>query len=95
MKTSWGFTDESKPITIKVLELDKDKDGWDDNVERLINKYYPEFDLINETPTKEDVVKAIINAVKQYRFAPQDEKKQIRDDIKAIIQEYLEEVRKA
>ena len=91
---SWGYTDEVGPILIKVYkELDRDHDGWDDNVEQIIHKYYPEFDPINETPTWDDVVQAVIGMVKKYFSTVDPEvRDQIIKDLIPLVNEYFEEL---
>lgn len=80
--------------TITVLELDEDHDGWDDYVEQLIHKYYPEFDPVNETPTKDDVIQAIFGALPPEPHIP-ELPEEVKEEIKAIIKEYLEETKKS
>ena len=67
-------------------------DGVDDALEQLVTKYYPAFDWTADTPTKQDVVQAVINAVQLY-FDPRTdptEQQKILDDIIQLIQLYFQ-----
>lgn len=82
-----NVTDTEGPYTITIAP-DEDKDCWNDTVEEIIQDYYTDFDPVNETPTKDDVVQAVINAVIEYIFTGDP---QIKEDIKAMIKEYMQE----
>ena len=79
----------SKQITVSAGE--SNPDGVDDNLEQLITKYYPSFDWITDTPTQQDVLNAVTNAVSQY-FSTNDlaVRQEIVDDVIQLIQLYFQ-----
>ncbi len=79
----------SKQITVSAGE--SVPDGVEDNLEQLITKYYPSFDWSTDTPTQQDVVQAITNAVSQY-FSTTDpaERQEILDDVIQLVGLYFQ-----
>ena len=65
-------------------------DNVDDTLEQLVSKYNPDFDWRTETPSKQDVMQAVVNAVIQYFGAQnQTEKQQILSDVVQLVVLYF------
>lgn len=65
-------------------------DNVDDDLEKLVTKYYPDFDWKTQTPLKQDVLQAVISAVIQYFSATDDAAKQgILNDVVQLVGFYF------
>ncbi len=65
-------------------------DSVDDSLEQLVSKYYSAFDWTAQTPTKQDVLNAVINAVFHY-FSVSDStaKQSILNDVVQLVGFYF------
>ncbi len=78
----------SKQLSVSAGETVPD--NVDDTLEQLVSKYNPSFDWKTETPSKQDVMQAVINAVIQYFGAQnQTEKQQILNDVVQLVVLYF------
>ena len=78
-----------RPLT-DMQEIETVLDSINDTLEQLITKYNPSFDWKTQTPAKQDVMQAVINAVIQY-FSTQDqnEKQPILNDVVQLVGLYF------
>ncbi len=65
-------------------------DSVDDTLEQLVSKYNPDFDWRTETPARNDVLQAVVNAVIQY-FSTSDDttKQEIVSDVVQLVVLYF------
>ncbi len=65
-------------------------DNVDDALEQLVSKYYPDFDWKTDTPTRQDVLNAVVNAVAQY-FSTSDQaaRQEILNDVVQLVALYF------
>ncbi len=65
-------------------------DNIDDNLEKIVSKYNPAFDWKTQTPTRQDTLNAVINAVVQY-FSTQNQttKQEILNDVIQLVTLYF------
>ncbi len=63
-------------------------DNIDDTHEQIVSKYYPSFDWRTQTPDRNSVLQAVINAVIAY-FTPQSDKQAVLNDVIQLVQLYF------
>ncbi len=65
-------------------------DNVDDTKEQIVSKYNPSFDWSTQTPSKQDVLQAVVNAVIAYFSTQDDEAKQnILSDVVQLVSLYF------
>ncbi|WP_456468310.1 hypothetical protein [Archaeoglobus sp.] len=66
-------------------------DNINDTLEQIVSKYNPSFDWTTDTPTKQDVITAVTNAVQQY-FSTNDPavRQEIVDDVIKLVALYFQ-----
>ena len=80
----------SKQVTVSLSLEESNPDNVNDSLEQIVSKYYPTFNWTTNTPTQQDVLQAVINAIDSY-FATSDaaERQQTLNDIIQLIDLYF------
>ncbi len=75
----------SKQLSVSAGETVPD--NVDDTKEQIVSKYNPSFDWSTQTPSKQDVLQAVVNAVIQYFSTSDDAAKQniLSDVVQMVI----------
>jgi len=82
--------DTTVTVTSQTQTGETVPDSINDTLEQLVSKYNPSFDWKTQTPSKDDVTQAVINAVMQY-FTPLDDatKQEIVGDVVQLVMLYF------
>jgi len=76
--------------TIDISTGETVPDNIDDNLEKIVSKYNPDFNWKTQTPTRQDTLNAVINVVVQY-FSTQNQttKQEILNDVIQLVTLYF------
>ncbi len=83
---NWHIIDDVR-ISVLSGESETIPDSIDDAREQIVSKYNPSFDWKTQTPSKDDVTQAVINAVMQYFTTSDDATRQeiVGDVVQLVI----------